>query len=216
VPDTHEPIVTSEIFELAQKEKAKRVEVETEDALAGLRALLLREGYLSYDLITRTKGLPNAKTYAARFGSLANAYRSVGFEPKQDFVVQRRLWRELADLVGSSLSARGRMIKTDRKARRITVDGSVEIALTISCCWIDSRAEKHWQLRYPNGPKPAFLICGRRRPDGDELQDFCVVRLDDQKWNALSLDEIGSQLSSAPFAESRLSADLNELLDEYI
>jgi hypothetical protein len=38
--------------------------------------------HLSLKLMMTTKGIPYYKTYAQRFGSLADVFRRVGFEPK--------------------------------------------------------------------------------------------------------------------------------------
>ncbi|WP_296595002.1 recombinase family protein [Phenylobacterium sp.] len=54
---------------------------DDEDLLEGLRALLAREGRISTMMIHDTPGLPHVVTLKRRFGSLANLYARLGYEP---------------------------------------------------------------------------------------------------------------------------------------
>ena len=49
--------------------------------LEALRRLLKERGYLSYDLLEESRGVPSARSYLRRFGSLLAAYRLIGYMP---------------------------------------------------------------------------------------------------------------------------------------
>ncbi len=52
------------------------------EMLRGLRRLLRRHGRLSQKIIRASKEVPSHEIYYERFGSLANAYRLIGYKPK--------------------------------------------------------------------------------------------------------------------------------------
>ncbi|MNK43145.1 hypothetical protein D3C87_618430 [compost metagenome] len=77
-----EGIVSEEIFEAAQarfRALDGRYAHTNEELISGLRALLEREGRLSGALIDTCPGIPNARLYISRFGTLAEAGRLAGY-----------------------------------------------------------------------------------------------------------------------------------------
>jgi hypothetical protein len=50
--------------------------------LRGLRRLLLRYGHLTQKIIRANKEIPSHEVYYDRFGCLWNAYRLIGYKPK--------------------------------------------------------------------------------------------------------------------------------------
>jgi DNA invertase Pin-like site-specific DNA recombinase len=86
-----EPIITPRLFAKAQR-RLREVEhgriLSDQEMLGRLAALFRRKGHLSLKLMMTTKGIPHYKTYAQRFGSLANVFRRVGFEPKARYCFQ--------------------------------------------------------------------------------------------------------------------------------
>jgi DNA invertase Pin-like site-specific DNA recombinase len=65
--------------------------ITAEGLLEILRRLLKRRGYLSEELIKKTRGVPDPSTYLKHFGSLWRAYELVGYKPKAD--THQHLWR---------------------------------------------------------------------------------------------------------------------------
>jgi hypothetical protein len=61
-----------------------------EEVLAGVVALLAREGSLSVELIEITPGLPRLRNLLKRFGSIEHLYDLVGYVPT---AFQRRNFR---------------------------------------------------------------------------------------------------------------------------
>lgn len=84
IPGAVPQIVTPEVFYQAQKIFKSRMQSKTDEKLlADLKNLYLREGRLSYGLISKEKRMACTHVYGRRFGSLPNAYRLVGYEPKK-------------------------------------------------------------------------------------------------------------------------------------
>ncbi|WP_158255964.1 MULTISPECIES: recombinase family protein [unclassified Brevundimonas] len=78
-----EGIVSAETFETAQarfRTLGGRSAHTDEEMVSGLRALLEKEGRLSVAMIDACPGIPSARRYISRFGTLAAAGRLVGYE----------------------------------------------------------------------------------------------------------------------------------------
>jgi DNA invertase Pin-like site-specific DNA recombinase len=76
-----EGIVEQETYDKAQKIlKDSTFHKSNDELLAGLRALLLREGRISEQLINQASDLPVAETYIRRFGGLRQAYALIGYK----------------------------------------------------------------------------------------------------------------------------------------
>jgi DNA invertase Pin-like site-specific DNA recombinase len=75
-----EAIVNSTQFDATQRIIRERSrERSREEKLKPLRRLFSKHGYLSVELMKKTRGVPAASTYARWFGGLPAAYRLVGF-----------------------------------------------------------------------------------------------------------------------------------------
>jgi DNA invertase Pin-like site-specific DNA recombinase len=92
------PIISPAMFRKAQKIRASRAEVMTdEEALDRLAALWRRKGNLSTRLIEEAQGVPSPTTYIARFGSLTAAYGQIGFklQPRLKFTQSKNQVKKL-------------------------------------------------------------------------------------------------------------------------
>jgi DNA invertase Pin-like site-specific DNA recombinase len=79
-PGAFEPIVDAVTFAEAQKVfGGHRCQRTDEELLDDLRRLLASEGRLSYTVIKNSPDVMAPGTYSARFGSLRNAYRLIGY-----------------------------------------------------------------------------------------------------------------------------------------
>jgi hypothetical protein len=83
VDGAFEAIVSPKQFDEAQNIIRERLRGRLkEEKLEPLRLLFNKHGYLSVELIHKTRGLPTASTYARWFGGLPEAYRLVGFNER--------------------------------------------------------------------------------------------------------------------------------------
>jgi hypothetical protein len=76
-----EALVDGETFHLAQQIMASRTVRKTdEQLLEGLRDLLVKKGKLNQNLINEAPGMPTARTYWYRFGSVRRATELIGYD----------------------------------------------------------------------------------------------------------------------------------------
>jgi Recombinase len=106
--------------------------------LALLRAVLIRHGFLNRRVIDAAEGVPNASTYAKRFGSARRAYRLAGFlgEPDDGECGYVREARRAATFVRSNkhlLKALRRILRKHGRLTRKIIDASGESASSTTC-----------------------------------------------------------------------------------
>lgn len=153
------PIIAPRLFAKAQR-RLKEVEngriLSDQVMLDRLAALLRKKGHLSLKLMMTTKGIPHSKTYTQRFGTLANVFRLVGFEPKARYCFQEtaakvnRLISAVVQDIVVEVERRRRSISFLQELRLLTVSSSVTISVTIAR--VVSNGE-----HYP-GPGPRWEI----------------------------------------------------------
>ncbi|HKD06859.1 MAG TPA: recombinase family protein [Bryobacteraceae bacterium] len=81
VPNRFPPLIPRALWDRAQDRfEARRTRCDDDVMLGRLKALLRKHGRLSYGLIDGEPGMPSAQTYLKRFGSIAEAYRRVGWK----------------------------------------------------------------------------------------------------------------------------------------
>jgi DNA invertase Pin-like site-specific DNA recombinase len=77
-----EPIVSSAQFQAAQRRRARLSRRYTdEEILEGLKRAFARQGRLSITVIEADPNLPSIPAFSRRFGSLAAAYKLIGYVP---------------------------------------------------------------------------------------------------------------------------------------
>ena len=109
-----------------------------QEMLDGLAALLKAEGYLSLKLMMTTKGIPHYRTYALRFGSLADVFRRVGFEPKARYCFKETAARtdhlisSVARDVIAELERRHRSVTLLQELRLLTISSTVTMSITLA------------------------------------------------------------------------------------
>lgn len=171
-----QPVIEPKLFAKAQR-RLKEVEygrvISDQDMLDRLAALLRAKGHLSLKLMMTTKGIPHYKTYAQRFGSLADVFRRVGFEPKARYCFREtaaktdHLIASVARDVIVELERHHRSITFLQELRLLTVSSIVTISVTLARTASDGNS-------YPN-PQPRWMMQRLKYKKSDLV---LIVRLD--------------------------------------
>ncbi|TFV38298.1 hypothetical protein E4K66_18135 [Bradyrhizobium frederickii] len=138
-----------------------------------------------------TKGIPHYKTYAQRFGSLAAAFRRVGFEPKPRYCFQEtaakagRLISSVVEDIVTEIERRHISISFLHELRLLTISSTVTASVTLARVVSDGE-------QYP-GPKPRWEIQRLKYRRSDLV---LIIRLDDQ--NAAVKDYFLLPMASLP------------------
>jgi Resolvase, N terminal domain len=85
-PNAFEPLVDQATFDAAQQILQNRtINRSEEEILESLRALLIEEGRLSYEVIKNSARVPSPSTYRHRFGGIRQTYERIGYGSSSNF-----------------------------------------------------------------------------------------------------------------------------------
>jgi hypothetical protein len=179
-----EPIVSHELFAKAQKRMIAlgfgRV-LSDQELLAKLADLYRRKGYLSIRLMMVTKGMPNVKTYVVRFGSIAEAFRRVGFELKpyhrfkENHEKADRIICSVAQDLMSHVESRGRSVAFLHELYLLTISNVVTVSLTIARPNMRGGGRVSWdtkRIRYQNSDLSLIV---RMNAANDGIMDYFLL-----------------------------------------
>jgi len=175
-----EPLVSLSDFNRAQKFfENTRWLLSDEELLESLRRLWREKGVLSVATIAAAKDLPSTRTYALRFGTLARAYRLIGYDFKRtlDYVeINRRFSRLIPDLladVSAIFRAHGISVQAERHPSTLIVNNDVAICVGFAR-WI-RRGPVIWHVRLPPHVTADFAMVARMKEGNEAIQDFYLL-----------------------------------------
>ena len=158
-PGAFEGIVAPETFLAAQNILIARASrLSDDELLARLSNLLALYGTLSGPLIDRCPDLPSAGVVGRRFGSLAQAYERVGFDPGHRaaaWEINRRLRRlhpEIVSRTEQKLADFGGEVWRDPKTDLLHLNQEVVISLVLARCQISPSGAVRWRIRFEPEP----------------------------------------------------------------
>jgi DNA invertase Pin-like site-specific DNA recombinase len=186
-----EGVVKQDIYDKAQKVlKDATWNKSNEELLAGLRALLLREGKISEHLIDQSSDLPGSTTYSRRFGGLRKAYALIGYKEFRNIEgmcrTRQRVTKIRRSVFGQVLKVfRNQVVSVQERGgsrQALLFNDGTKISVSICRC-IDFGFGPRWgvpvnrfEREYPT------LIC-RCTPDNRSLKDIYLVRRIDSSRN---------------------------------
>jgi DNA invertase Pin-like site-specific DNA recombinase len=161
-----EPVVDRHLFEAAQARRVcNTIAFENVELLSRLTRCLKKSGTLNSQTIDNDPNLPSSYTFTRRFGSLANAYRAIGFETsKSDSMAEtyRVLRPSLAAFtrrVIETLEADGHRIVRFDDGKLICVDGELRIKITARSVYHNAYHDPTWSVRWPDRyPVDLFVV----------------------------------------------------------
>lgn len=147
------PAVDRGVFIRAQRRLTLRwLHLTDDELLLRLKLLLEKEGRLSEKIIDSTLGVPSIKVYCERFGSLRNAYRCIGYEPKWDldWIDRRSEFNELLRDTAADLVARLKKVGSaacfEPGIDVLTVNERFAMSLRLTRSWQGTGREPIWTI----------------------------------------------------------------------
>jgi DNA invertase Pin-like site-specific DNA recombinase len=161
-----QPVVDHVIFEAAQARRYTRTGLVPDDELLDrLACLAQKRGEVNTRLIDVDNTTPSAQTYARRFGSLRNAYRAIGYEPRplDRFAATYRAARIALDAciqrVTAALEDDGRQLMYGPDGTLISVDEELQIKFVVRIVHHPAdRSTPWWQVTWPVRCRPDLLV----------------------------------------------------------
>ena len=174
----YEPIVSRGLFDAVQRRIARADRKTDAEMLADLRTLHETYGCVNSQLLRAHPQMSRGTTYAARFGSLAEAYRLAGYEPKSAVQAstlgqgtQKRRSLLICDVADILRAADGDCTIDWRRGRLRTGRGFV---IDVRACIPSYNPRRNWVHRTTETAKPPLTLIARL---GDDLEpeDYCLV-----------------------------------------
>jgi DNA invertase Pin-like site-specific DNA recombinase len=179
VPKAFHAIIEKELFDRAQISIDRCSRPTDEEMLEGLRRLLKREGYLSFDLINAARDMPSITAYRRRFGNASDLYALIGCEPPQHRMSLRLVKRHahrtaLGDELIERLSVVGADVVRDLGGTRLTVNGSFVIGISVVYGRLEQGVRQRWVVSNRNALRDLTVVA-RMDPQLDRVIDYYFV-----------------------------------------
>lgn len=180
VPDQFEPVISRDLWKRAQEVFALRAGDRRDNIMLDrLRALLAKRGMLSAALIDAEVDMQKAQTYRARFGSLLEAYRRIGWKPRRQFrslgmnSVRVRWQRQLEEDITNKLSEIGGTFSRHEKQPLWNVEG-LSVYATLIMQGKNQRHRDIWEFHGGRAPVSDVLIVARLDKAATGILDYFV------------------------------------------
>jgi hypothetical protein len=200
-------IVDPELFQAAQALIAARsFRLSETEMLERLKALLVRQGYLSGLVIDECEDMPSSGAFRHRFGSLVRAYSLIGYRPQRDFRyidINRHLRELYPGIVADTLErirAVGGRVEIDPRTDILAVNEEFTVSLVLSRCQETHGGARRWVIRLDSGLAPDITVAVRMTPGNDEVHDYYLLPSIDMTAPRLRLaEENGAGLDTYRF-----------------
>lgn len=181
-----DPIVPSEVFYTVRGIMQARARRYTdEELIRRLRNLYEHRGFLSGLVINETEGMPSTAVYSHRFGSLLQAYQTVGFSPDRDYryLEANRFLRlyhpEIVAQVERSIVELGGLVVRDPATDMLRLNDEFSVSLVLARCQEHGAGRYSWKIRFDTSMAPDITVAIRLdRTNRNALDYYLLPRLD--------------------------------------
>jgi DNA invertase Pin-like site-specific DNA recombinase len=174
-----ERVVSDERFIAAQRQLKDNAGRYTDNEMLDiLTAILCCHGHLSRDLVHKTKNAPSTNCYRAHFGTLANAFRQVGFTTRRtrdgesSLVLRNAICEEFA---GQVRRRGGLATILPRNQIRINNELTAAVVLGRTVPSATPHIQSVWQFGYRSRAKPDLMIVARLERGCSSVQDYFAL-----------------------------------------
>lgn len=211
--DAFMPIISRSLFDKAQKRLAELRHgrnLSDDELLSRLRALWKRKGNLSGKMIRAAKNMPDYNSYVDRFGSILNAYKRIGFQPKRRYEYAARAAKMNSIVCSTTENIISHVEKSAGTATflhepdLLSINGSVTVAIAVA--WsvsygeIAGRNSPLWEVRKFKFKKSDLTMIIRMDASNSSIQDYFLVPTSN---HALSKDQERLRVSEYRFRQFR-------------
>jgi DNA invertase Pin-like site-specific DNA recombinase len=190
-----QPIVSKRLFDRVQKVIVdKRTYYTDKGLLEGLAELKATQGRLSLRIIDGAVGMANGSTYQRRFGSLANAYRQIGYSVKTDrrYLEFRGHFSFLKETIAHQLQQQiqvsGRTCNCLKSSRVLVIDGECSLRILVRQCR-HTDAGFEWHIFWHSIRVTDLALIVRMAPNNVDILDYFLLRRADRLRGVLILKE---------------------------
>jgi DNA invertase Pin-like site-specific DNA recombinase len=154
--------------------------------LATMRALLAEHGRLSSELMKQLKQSPSPGTFINHFGSLVNAYRLAGFNPRLDyrhFEIARRMYQINKAMIAGiirQIESLGATVTWNQQTRVLCLNNELRIGILFARHIVTDFGSSRWVLRWDSerwkpGHKPDLTMAVRMDHHNRDIRDYYLL-----------------------------------------
>lgn len=174
------PIVPLELFENAQRERARRLRrYGPAELLSLLRTCYETHGEVNARTIAADPLMPDPQLLVRTFGSLIAAYNAAGLEPSRAHIfveTKRRVaikQRQLISDVSTLARAAGATVSEATMPNAVSINSALTVRIDVSIQRRPAKGLPNWRVR----PQPGadFTIVARLSGDTQEIIDFFLI-----------------------------------------
>lgn len=172
--NAYKPIVSRERFDQARKRLDDIARPTTRnDMLDLLTALWCQHGNLNSLLVDRSLHTPCSAAYANHFGSIAKAFRLIGFRNKENIGRNADLRKAIIGDIVEQISKRGGDVRPSSWNKQLIINGELKVNIFVSR--LKTAGPKIWQFGYVSQSKPDILIGARIAERGGPIVDYFIL-----------------------------------------
>lgn len=172
-------LISRALFDRAAEVRQRHQQGPTgEELLEMLRQVYEKHGRITSNLITKFPGIPNAKLFGIRFGSLLHAYTLAGVKSATsfDFVSTRRAVRSTLLSTISTVQmlideAGGSSILIAHPGT-LLVNDAVTVRIVVARARSDSSGHVRWKISTTGSPPAHFTIALQMEPGSIEVRHY--------------------------------------------
>ncbi|OWY32301.1 recombinase family protein [Herbaspirillum aquaticum] len=181
-----DPIVAAEMFYTVRGIMHARARRYTNaELIERLRNLYEHRGFLSGLIINETEGMPSTAVYSHRFGSLLQAYQTVGFSPDRDYLYLeanrflRRYHPTIVSQTEKAIAGLGGSVQRDPATDMLLLNGEFNVSLVLARCQKNGAGRYSWKVRFDTSLAPDITVAVRLdRLNQSPLDYYLLPRLD--------------------------------------
>lgn len=173
-----------------------------DDMLSRLKALQVRQGWLSGFIIDEAEDMPSSCAYQCRFGSLIQAYRLIGYTPARDFRYieinrhLRKLYTELVDECIAKIQGIGGRVQQDAASDLLCINEELNLSIVIARARQTDPEKLRWKVYLDTGLDPDLTLIIRMDAINEKPLDYYLLpaldvqnpKLHFSEENGLALD----------------------------
>jgi len=197
------PIISAKTFRKAQEILAARKRHFTDDEMLELLLGLWKAvGYISNELIDRTRGMPSRNMYHERFNGILRAYKLIGYTPQRNssfletnkFLQIRR--REHLESLRSDLVSVGATVRTNTETDLLTINDEFTVSYVLVRCRETKNRGHRWQFNLDKSMSPDITIAARMNHGNESVLDYYLLPgLDFSSGESIDLGDENSLFS---------------------
>lgn len=169
-----EAVVSKERFEQArQRLESLARPLTNNDRLDLLTALWCQRGHLSSKIVDRADIAPCCHAYAHHFGSLARAFRMVGFKNREGISQNADLRKTVIDEVRERIIRQGGSFELSSMNKQIVINAEIRVAICVSR--LKTVGPRVWQFGYRAEIKPDIVLGARVLKRGGPIEDYFIL-----------------------------------------